>query len=98
MPVKGLYRRIPLRSLYRNREFQVPFWSMIYLASKVKLTFETDNGIKLNFQGQINHGPEWHVEFSIPIQTPYRDFSNFWVLKMSDFTKNLFSFTLAFDR
>ena len=39
----------------------------------------------------MNHGPEWNVEFSIPIQTSSRHFSNFWVLKMSDFTKRNFS-------
>ena len=39
------------------------------------------------FQCHINHGPEWNVEFWIPIQTPYKHFDCYWVLKMFDFTK-----------
>ena len=38
------------------------------------------------FRCRINHGPQWNVEFSIPIQTPYRYYFNYWALKMSDFT------------
>ena len=64
---------------------------MIYLLLKLELISETDNGNELEFQCQINHGPEWNMEFSIPIQfvlldslipiqffclIPYRHFSN----------------------
>ena len=43
-------------------------------------------------QCHINHGPEWNVEFSIPIQTPYEHFDYCWILKMFDFTKQNFVF------
>ena len=58
---------------------------------------ETDNGIGFEFHFQINHGPEWNVEFLIPIQTPRRHFCNFWVLKMGNFSMQNFSSKLAID-
>ena len=70
--------------------FHIPFWSMIYLLFKLKFFSETENSIEFESQYQINHGPEWNVEFLILIKTPYRHFSNFCVLKMSDFTKQNF--------
>ena len=39
---------------------------MIYMLLKSKFISESDSGIKSEFQCQINHGPEWNVEFSIP--------------------------------
>ena len=33
----------------------------------------------------------------IPVQTPYRHFSNFFILKMRDFAKQSFKSKLAFD-
>ena len=48
---------------------------MIYMLLKLKFISETDNGIEFEFQCQINHGPKGNVEFSIPIQSPYRQFS-----------------------
>ena len=76
--------------LTENQDFNIPFWSMIYLLSKLKFISESDNRTESEFRCQINHGPEWNVEFSISIQTPYRYFSNFWALKMSHFTKQDF--------
>ena len=46
------------------------------LAIEIEFIAETDNCIGFEFQYQINHGPERNVEFSIPIQTPYRQFFN----------------------
>ena len=72
-------------------KFHIQGWSMINLLFKSKLIPETDNCIEFECQCQINHGPEENVEFWIPIKTPYRLFSNFWVLKMVDFAKQNFS-------
>ena len=33
----------------------------------------------LDFSAQINQGPEWNVDLSIPIQPPYGHFANFWI-------------------
>ena len=66
--------------------FHTLFWSMIYLLFKSKSISETDNS--LEFECHINHGPEWNIGFSIPIQTSYRHFSNVWALKTSDFKQN----------
>ena len=38
-------RRMPLRSLYENQEFHVPFWSMLHLALKFELIFSFANRI-----------------------------------------------------
>ena len=46
--------------------------------------------IEFRFQWEANHGLEWNVEFSIPLQTPCKPFSNFWVWKTGDFTKQKF--------
>ena len=46
----------------------------------------------LKRQCYIDYGPAWSVEISIPIQTPYKHFSDCWVLKMCDFTKQTFLF------
>ena len=42
---------------------------MIYLLLKFYLWYW-----QYKLQYLINHGPEWNMEFSIPIQTPYRHF------------------------
>ena len=56
---------------------KIPYSILVHdlLAIEIKFIRELDNPI--DFGWQINHGPEWHMEFSIPIQTPYRHFSNF---------------------
>ena len=48
-----------VRGLYKNREFHVPFSSMIHLVLKFTLSL-----LKLVFlfQQQVNYGPEWNVE------------------------------------
>ena len=75
-----------------EQKFHIPFWSIIYLL--LKLEFIISNW-QCKLQYHINHGPEWNVEFSIPIQTPYKHFDCCWVLKMLDFTKQNFSYKLA---
>ena len=45
----------------------------------LKLEFSISNW-QCKLQCHINHGPEWNVEFSIPIQTPYKHFDCCWVL------------------
>ena len=45
---------------------------------ELKFISETDNGIECECQCQINHGPEWNKEFSIPIQIPNWHLSDFW--------------------
>ena len=57
-----------------------------YLLAKLRFVPESDNGIEFKLLCHINHGPEWNVEFSIPIQTPYWHFPNFWAYSMSDVT------------
>ena len=47
--------------------FHIPFWSMIFLLSNLKFTYEGDNGTESESYCQINRGPEWNMEFSIPI-------------------------------
>ena len=60
------------------------------LAIEIKILFQKVT-VALNLvQFQINHGPEWNVEFLIPIQSPYRPFSNSWVLNTNDFAKRIF--------
>ena len=59
-------------------------------AIEIEIYSESHNGIEYEFPCRIDHGPDWNVEFSIPIQTPYKHFSNFWGLKISDFTKQNF--------
>ena len=49
----------------------IPFWSMTYLLLRLKFISETDHGAEFNFQFQMNHGPEWNVELSIPVQIPH---------------------------
>ena len=48
--------KMPVRGLYRNREFRVPFCSMIYIALKFMLSVSE---VEFRFQLEINHGPEW---------------------------------------
>ena len=55
----------------------------------LKLEFSISNWL-CKLQCHINHGPEWNVEFSIPIQTPCKQFDCCRVLKMFDFTKQNF--------
>ena len=45
----------------------------------------------------MNNGPEENVEFSILMQTSFRQFSIFLALKMNDLTKQNFTSKLAFD-
>ena len=78
------------RGLVWGPRIHSPFWSMIYLLLKLKFISDSKNGIESEFQCEINRGPEWTVEFSIPIQILYKHFLNFWALKMSDFTKRNF--------
>ena len=49
---------------------------MSYLLLKLKFISNSYNGIESEFQCQINHGPEWNMEFSIPIQSPYKALTN----------------------
>ena len=63
---------------------------MIYLLLRLKFIYETNSGIELKILCQIDHGPEKNMKFLISIQTPYRHFSNFGVLRMSNFTKQYF--------
>ena len=63
-----------------EREFRTPFESMIYLPLRLDFVSANDNDIEFKFQCRINHRPEWKVEFSIPMQTPFRHFSSFEVL------------------
>ena len=69
------------------RKARRPFWSMIYLL--LKFEFNISNW-QCKLQCNINHGPEWKVEFWIPIQTPYKHLGCGWVLMMFDFTKQNF--------
>ena len=51
------------------------------LAIEIKILFQKMT-VALNLvQFQINHGPEWNVEFLIPKQSPHMPFSNFLGLK-----------------
>ena len=70
-----------------EQKFKIPFWPMIYLLLKFDLYF---SNWRYKLQCHINHGLVWNVEVSIPIQTPYRPFSNCWVLMFCDFTKQNF--------
>ena len=64
---------------------------MIHSLLKSKSIPETDKGIEFEIQCRVNHGPEWNVEISIPIQTPNSmHFTNLWALEMSGFTKQHF--------
>ena len=66
----------------------IDFFSILHLYSALKglkLISKLTICIKFEFQCQTNHGPEWNMEFSILIQTPFQHFPNFWALKMSDF-------------
>ena len=60
-------RKILEMSLCGEPIFNIPFWSMIYLPFKLKFISGSDNCTEFEFQCQIYHGPEWKVEFSIPI-------------------------------
>ena len=80
-------RKMPGKGHVWEQKFHIPFWSMISLL--LKLEFSISNW-QCKLQCYINHGPEWNVEFSIPIQTPYEHFDCCWVLKMFDFTKQNF--------
>ena len=66
-----------------EQKFHIPFSSMISLLFKGNKISDTDNCTEFKKQCHINHGVEWNVEFSIPIKTPCRNFSNRWILKIS---------------
>ena len=38
----------------------------------------------IKFQSKINHGHAWKADFLIPIETLYKHFSKFWVLKVNN--------------
>ena len=58
------------------------------LAIEIKILFLKMTIVsEFKFHCQINHGPEWNVEFSIAIEIPYRHCSNPWASKVCDFTK-----------
>ena len=52
-----------VRGLYGNREFHIPFWSVIYVTLKFTLLVKN---AEFEFQKKVNHGPEWNVEFLFP--------------------------------
>ena len=52
-----------VRGLCGNREFHIPFWSMIYVALKFTLAV---GDAEFQFQSKVNHGPEWNMEFLFP--------------------------------
>ena len=80
-------RKMLIKSMFRskNSTFHSGPWFFLLL----KFEFSISNW-QCKLQCHINRGPEWNVEFSIPIQTPYRISANCWVLKMCDFTKQNF--------
>ena len=61
--------KVLVRSMFgkKNSKFHCV---QIYFLSKLNSISETDNGIQFKLQCDINHGPNWNVEFSIPIQPP----------------------------
>ena len=72
-------RKMSARDMFRNENSMFDSGpSITCCQNHCKLLFsETDNCIEFKFQCQINHGPEKDLEFSVPIQTPDRNFSNF---------------------
>ena len=85
-------RKMLVKGMFGNKTFHIPFWSMIYLLSK--LEFSISNW-QCKLKCHINHGPEWNVGFLIPIQT-----SNLIVvgsLRCLIVPKKIFSSKLAFD-
>ena len=81
-------------------ELKIPQSILVHdlLTIEIKILFlKTDHYIEPKFQNQLNDGPGWKVGFSFPIQTPYRNFCNYWVLKMSDFAKQTCTSKLTLD-
>ena len=76
---------MPVRGLYANREFHVPFRFMTYLTMKFKVdaivSFRNINlfSIVCKTWTIMERG---HV---VHIHTPCKHYSNFWVLNMSNF-------------
>ena len=69
---------------------------MIYLLMKLKFISENDNGLEFELKCKIHHGPQWNVEFSIPIQAVTGTLLIF--AHFAHFAQNkIFSSKLAFD-
>ena len=76
-----------VRGLYGNREFHIPFWSMIYVALKFALPVLRCR-ILIPKDGKLWTRMECGI--FVPKHALNQHFPNFWVCKMRDTTKQNF--------
>ena len=58
---------------------------------------ETDDAIEVKLQCDINHGPEWNMDFSIPIKSSYSIVLIVGSSRSVIIPNKSFSFKIAFD-
>ena len=59
-------KKVSKRGLYGNREFQVPFWSLIYEALEFEFNVIVSFRVELYFQKQVTQGRGWNVKCLFP--------------------------------
>ena len=69
----SIIRKMPVRGLYGNRKFHVPFWSMIYAAFKFRLSILDRILISIASKSWTR----MDGEIIVPHRVPYRYFPTF---------------------
>ena len=70
-------RKNPIRGLYGNPKFHIPFWSLIYVALKFTSSIYS-NRILISITSKLWTRMECAILFSQ--NAPYQHLHNFWVL------------------